>query len=124
MIWNLGSINADNFYRVPHLAGAGETLAATAFQQGLGGKGANTSVAAARAAARVAHIGAVGADGRWAVDRLLEYGVDTPHIAQVGGPTGHANICVDDAGENNMQGLWGCGWCMPLPPLMRMRLLR
>ncbi len=47
----------------------------------LGGKGANMSVAAARAAARVHHIGAVGADGRWAVERLLEYGVDTRNIA-------------------------------------------
>ncbi|NNE54331.1 MAG: ribokinase [Sulfitobacter sp.] len=102
MIWNLGSINADNFYFVPHLPAPGETLAATAFQQGLGGKGANMSVAAARAAARVQHIGAVGRDGRWARDRLLEYGVEVQHIAVVGAPTGHANICVDGAGENNI----------------------
>ena len=50
-IYNLGSINADNVYRVPHLPGPGETLAATEVRQGLGGKGANMSVAAARAAA-------------------------------------------------------------------------
>jgi ribokinase len=102
MIWNLGSINADNFYRVPHLPKPGETLAATGFDRGLGGKGANMSVAAARAAARVMHIGAVGADGAWAKDRLLEYGVDTQHISVVAPPTGHANICVDPAGENNI----------------------
>lgn len=101
-IYNLGSINADNVYRVPHLPGPGETLAATGVSQGLGGKGANMSVAAARAAARVVHIGAVGADGRWAADRLLEYGVDTRHIAQVTQLTGHANICVDAAGENSI----------------------
>ncbi|WP_227269182.1 ribokinase [Roseobacter weihaiensis] len=99
-IYNLGSINADNVYRVPHLVAPGETLAATALTRGLGGKGANMSVAAARAAARVVHIGAVGSDGRWASDRLMEYGVDTRHIAQVSAPTGHANICVDAAGEN------------------------
>ncbi len=102
MIWNLGSINADNFYRVPHLPEPGETLAATGFDRGLGGKGANMSVAAARAAARVMHIGAVGADGAWAKDRLLEYGVDTQHISAVAAPTGHANICVDPAGENSI----------------------
>jgi len=102
MIWNLGSINADNFYRVPHLPEPGETLAATGFDRGLGGKGANMSVAAARAAARVVHIGAVGADGGWAKDRLLEYGVDTQHISEVDTPTGHANICVDPAGENSI----------------------
>ena len=102
MIWNLGSINVDNFYSVPHLPGPGETLAAQTFSQGLGGKGANISIAAARAGARVCHIGAVGKDGKWAVERLLEYGVDTPHISLLETATGHANICVDEAGENNI----------------------
>ncbi len=102
MIWNLGSINLDNFYQLPHLPGAGETIAATDYRQGLGGKGANMSVAAARAAARVMHIGAVGADGIWARDRLLEYGVEVQHIAKVSAATGHANINVDASGENNI----------------------
>lgn len=102
MIWNLGSINIDNFYEVPHLPGPGETLAARSFGFGLGGKGANMSVAAARGAARVSHIGAVGAEGRWTRERLMEYGVDIRHIAEVQTPTGHANIVVDDQGENNI----------------------
>ena len=100
MIWNLGSINADNFYQLPHLPTPGETLAATRYHQGLGGKGANMSVAAARAGARVMHIGAVGPDGGWALERLLEYGVDTPHVTVVETATGHANISVDESGEN------------------------
>ncbi|WP_299349103.1 ribokinase [uncultured Shimia sp.] len=100
-IYNLGSINADYFYRVPHLPSAGETLAATSVLRGLGGKGTNMSVAAARAAARTIHIGAVGEDGRWATDRLLEYGVDTRHITTLPDtPTGHAIINVEDSGEN------------------------
>ena len=102
MIWNLGSINADNFYQVPHLPGPGETLGALSYHQGLGGKGANMSVAAARAAARVMHIGAVGPDGGWARTRLLEYGVEVQHIASVEAATGHANIQVDPEGENNI----------------------
>jgi len=102
MIWNLGSINIDNFYEVPHLPLPGETLAATGFGFGLGGKGANMSVAAARAAARVSHIGAVGANGRWTRERLMEYGVDVPHIAQLDTPTGHANIVIDRQGENSI----------------------
>lgn len=101
-IFNLGSINADLVYRVPHLPGPGETLAARDMTRGLGGKGANMSVAAARAAARAVHIGAVGSDGGWAVERLLEYGVDTRHISTVAEPTGHAVIAVDDAGENQI----------------------
>lgn len=102
MIWNLGSINVDNIYALDHLPIAGETIAADRFSRGLGGKGANMSVAAARAAGRVAHIGAVGSDGKWTVDRLLEYGVDTRHIAQVDVATGHAIINVDLKGENNI----------------------
>lgn len=99
-IWNLGSINADMVYALPHLPAPGETLAASGLQRFLGGKGANMSVAAARAGAHVRHIGAVGADGLWARDRLTEYGVDTRHIAQVDQPTGHAIIAVDAQGEN------------------------
>lgn len=100
-IYNLGSINADYVYQVPHLPGPGETLAANQMHRGLGGKGANMSVAASRAAALVSHIGAVGTDGSWARQRLLEYGVDTRHIAVLEKvPTGHAVINVDQSGEN------------------------
>lgn len=99
-VFNLGSINADLFYQVPHLLVPGETLASTDHSRGLGGKGANMSVAIARAAARAVHIGAIGPDGRWAVERMLEYGVDTRHIAETDTPTGHAIIMVDDQGEN------------------------
>lgn len=99
-VYNLGSINADLFYRVPHLIAPGETLASTEHSRGLGGKGANMSVAIARGAARAVHIGAVGADGRWAVERLMEYGVDTRNIVELHVPTGHAVIMIDDHGEN------------------------
>lgn len=99
-IYNLGSINADFFYDVPHIPAPGETLTCAGLQTGLGGKGSNMSVAAARAAARVMHIGAVGEDGTWARDRLLEYGVDTRHIHVVEGHTGHAIIAVAADGEN------------------------
>lgn len=102
MIWNLGSINIDNFYEVPHLPSPGETLAALSYGFGLGGKGANMSVAAARAAARISHIGAIGPDGLWTRERLMEYGVDTPHITQIEVPTGHANIVIDREGENSI----------------------
>jgi ribokinase len=99
-LYNLGSINVDHVYRVPHIPQPGETLASDSLSTGLGGKGANMSVAAARAAAHVVHIGAVGPDGGWARDRLLEYGVDTRHIVDVDTPTGHAIIAVADDGEN------------------------
>lgn len=101
-IWNLGSINADFVYSVPHIPAPGETLASTGRDMFLGGKGANMSVAAARAGAHVRHIGAVGRDGRWAVERLLEYGVDTRSIAEIETETAQAIIAVDAAGENSI----------------------
>ncbi len=101
-IWNLGSINADFVYSVPHIPAPGETLASTGLQVFLGGKGANMSVAAARAAAQVNHIGAVGRDGRWAVERLLEYGVDTRNIAELDVETSQAIIAVAADGENTI----------------------
>lgn len=101
-IWNLGSINADMVYALPHMPAPGETLAADSLDQGLGGKGANMSVAAARAGSHCCHIGAVGPEGKWAVERLTEYGVDTRHIVTGNVPTGHAIIAVDTAGENSI----------------------
>ena len=101
-IWNLGSINADMVYALPHMPAPGETLAADSLDQGLGGKGANMSVAAARAGSHCCHIGAVGPEGKWAVDRLTEYGVDTRHVVTGDVPTGHAIIAVDKAGENSI----------------------
>ena len=99
-VYNLGSINADHFYAVPHLPTPGETLAATEIRTGLGGKGANQSVAAAKAGATVHHIGAVGGDGAWARDRLTSYGVSVDHVVTSPEPTGHAIINVATDGEN------------------------
>jgi ribokinase len=101
-IFNLGSINADYFYAVPHIPHPGETLEATHMSRGLGGKGANMSVAAVRAGSDVFHIGAVGADGDWAKSRLAEYGVNTKHITSAISATGHAIITVAADGENSI----------------------
>lgn len=99
-IWNFGSINADTFYRVPHILAAGETLSAREVFTGLGGKGANQSAAAAKAGGRVHHLGAVGRDGLWARDRLAAFGVGTGGIRIVDEPTGHAIVMTADDGEN------------------------
>ena len=99
-VFNLGSINVDHFYQVPHLPSPGETLAATSFQTGLGGKGANQSVAASLAGSAVVHIGAVGKDGAWATERLAAFGVDVTHVIKANAPTAHAIINIDTKGEN------------------------
>ncbi|EFL88164.1 ribokinase [Ahrensia sp. R2A130] len=100
-IYNIGSINIDTTFRVPHLPAPGETIAATSVTRQLGGKGANQSVAIARAGAAVVHIGAVGTDGRPQLAQMQSFGVDTKHIAVLDNIlTGQAIIQVDDAGEN------------------------
>lgn len=99
-VWNLGSINIDQVYSVPHIPAPGETLAATERAEFLGGKGANMSVALARAGSRVHHIGAIGSDGVWTGERLLEYGVETQHIAVLEMKTSQAIIAVAADGEN------------------------
>lgn len=101
-IWNLGSINIDHVYRVPHLPAPGETLSALDYSQGLGGKGANQSVAAARAGAICHHIGAIGPGSDWVLDELAGYGVDLAHVTVGRVPTGHAIINVDPQAENSI----------------------
>ncbi len=101
-VWNLGSINVDLFYRLPHLPRPGETLPASSHQTGLGGKGANQSVAIARAGADVKHVGMIGADNAWVLDRLAGYGVDVSHVGRAQAATGHAIILVDEFGENSI----------------------
>lgn len=99
-IFNLGSINTDHFYRLPHLPAPGETLAALGYARGLGGKGANQSVAVARAGGKVCHVGAIGPEGNWMSDRMEALGVDCTHVARIETVSGHAIINTDPSGEN------------------------
>ena len=99
-ICNFGSLNIDYVYRVAHIVQPGETIGGQSFEVFAGGKGANQSVALARAGASVAHAGRVGEDGRWLVEKLADLGVETRHIHVGDGRTGHAIIQVDDNGQN------------------------
>lgn len=101
-VLNFGSINIDHVYRVPHLVRPGETLSARSYTINPGGKGANQSAAIAQAGASVFHAGKVGQDGRWMVDMLDEFGVDTRFVQVGEAATGHAIIQVDDEGENSI----------------------
>ncbi|QBX35797.1 ribokinase [Paracoccus liaowanqingii] len=100
-IWNLGSINIDHVYHLDSLPRPGETLASRAYAQGLGGKGANQSIAAARAGAVTHHLGAMGAGDPWVAERMAAAGVDGTGIARLAGEvTGHAVILLDRDAEN------------------------
>lgn len=95
-----GSINIDQVYRVPHLVRPGETLSSVSLSTVLGGKGANQSVALARAGATVAHVGRIGSADAQLLTTLSEAGVDVGGVERVDAVSGHAIIQVDDAGEN------------------------
>ena len=99
-ILNVGSLNIDYVYQVPHFVQPGETLSSTGYARHPGGKGLNQSIALARAGAVVHHVGHVGADGAWLVDFLKSEGAGTSHLTEVDGPTGHAIIQVNAEGQN------------------------
>lgn len=100
-IVNVGSINWDRIYRVPHFPAPGETLSARSAAVGLGGKGLNQSVAILRSGGRVVHLGAIGGDDVAMLDALGKLGLDLSALERLAGvETGSALILVDDAGEN------------------------
>jgi len=101
-ILNVGSLNIDHVYRVPHVVRPGETLSSLSYQRFAGGKGFNQSIALARAGANVSHAGRIGSDGVWLRDLLAEAGAAVTHLQVVDAPTGHAIITVTPDGQNSI----------------------
>lgn len=99
-IFNFGSINIDHVYDVPHFVRPGETLTSNHYQKILGGKGANQSIALARANCNVQHVGAISEDDDNLLNELEQAGVNTRHIARLAQPSGHAIIQVNQEAEN------------------------
>ena len=99
----VGSVNADLVVSVAELPRPGETVTGGTFARHGGGKGANQAVAAARAGARVAMVGAVGADdlGDEALRELAAEGIDVAAVARLDGvPTAWRRSWSTSAGEN------------------------
>lgn len=101
-VLNFGSLNVDHVYRVHHIAKPGETVPSREYRRFAGGKGANQSVALARAGAAVAHAGCIGPEGLWLRDRLAAEGVGVDDIRVLDGAGGHAIIQVADDGQNSI----------------------
>lgn len=101
----VGSINVDLTVFGSPLPRPGETVTVDAFSMGLGGKGANQALAAARAGAATAMVGAVGDDlfRTLTLEALTAEGVDTGAVSVLPGPTGVAHIRVDArTGQNDI----------------------
>jgi ribokinase len=104
MISVFGSANMDLVAYVSQAPKRGETVTGRGFRTIPGGKGANQAIAASRAGAVVAFLGAVGDDGFGAEMRttLAAAGVEVAQLRQVPGPSGIAHIVVDDEGGNSI----------------------
>ncbi|KAJ7779246.1 Ribokinase-like protein [Mycena metata] len=126
-----GSINVDEFFQVKDIVRPGETISSDNLVKRLGGKGANQSVAVARAGGIVELVGAVGQDGVWVRDELNETGVGVGAVsitevckrkglrlassASLQENTGRAIIQVTDLGENSIILFKGANYAS-LPP--------
>ncbi len=99
-VLNFGSLNIDFVYKVRHTVRPGETLSSKDLMIHAGGKGANQSAALAKAGIPVFHAGKIGNDGRWLLEKLKKFGVNTDLVTVSDGKTGNAIIQVSDNGEN------------------------
>ena len=101
-VFNFGSINIDHIYKVPHFVRPGETLTSESLTTVLGGKGANQSVALARAGVKVQHIGRLNSADEWAFNVLIQSKVNTDFVERCDQASGHAIIQVQTDGENSI----------------------
>jgi len=108
----VASFNADLVSRVPRPIARGETLLASGFDIGPGGKGSNAAVACARQGAKVAVVARIGDDefGRIALDLWQTEGIATEWVDIAAGErSGVAQILVYDDGDNSIAVAVGAG---------------
>jgi ribokinase len=97
---NFGSINIDHVYQVDHFVQPGETLASSDYQCLLGGKGANQSIALARAGTDVRHVGKIHESDSSFKQTMIRDGINCKHVQCTETPSGHAIIQVTPSAEN------------------------
>ena len=97
-----GSLNIDLIFTVDHIVLPGETIASSTLEKSAGGKGANQAAALAKAGMDVYMAGKIGADGRFLLELLGSYGVNTEKVAVYPGATGQALIQVEKSGQNSI----------------------
>ncbi|MGG1674804.1 ribokinase [Neobacillus sp. NRS-1170] len=99
----IGSNNVDLISYIDKMPKEGETLEASDFKIGCGGKGANQAVAAAKMGSKVMMVTKVGDDlfADNTIQNLESYGIDTEFTSKVPGtPSGVALIFVDQESRN------------------------
>jgi ribokinase len=97
----VGNVCIDTTFRLDRFPRPGETLNADSHADGIGGKGANQAVAAARTGAPVDFLAATGRDLAAATIReQLSQEFDTGLMPAIDLPTDRSTIMVDADGEN------------------------
>jgi ribokinase len=97
----VGNICLDTTFGLPHLPQPGETVNGRLTAEGLGGKGANQAVAAARVGADVRFHAAIGSDA--VAEQLIEtlvQDLSAQDLVRTENATDRSTILVDLAGEN------------------------
>ncbi|MER8423505.1 ribokinase [Mesorhizobium sp. M0923] len=97
----VGNACVDTMFRVGRFPAVGETLNAVSYADGLGGKGANQAVAAARTGAEVTFWTALGKDreGAW-IRSWLDSELSDLEVSEFELPSDRSTIVVDGGGEN------------------------
>ena len=116
---NFGSINIDHVYQVDHFVQPGETLSSTHYQQLLGGKGANQSIALAKAGSDVRHVGKIHELDSHFKQTMIKQGIDCKYVSCTDIPTGHAIIQVAKTGENAIVLFGGANQALDEQDVMR-----
>ena len=100
----VGSANLDLVATTARAPAPGETVLGRSYAEHAGGKGLNQAVAAARAGAETAFIGAVGQDrmGDALAAIMAEAGISGRLLRRSDEPTGQAFIVVDSRAENTI----------------------
>lgn len=105
-----GSINIDVTAYLDRLPNPGETLHGRSYRLGLGGKGANQAVAAAKLGSGVSLIGRIGTDdfGSAAQSEITSFGLDMTYVRRDRtSQTGIAIINVGESGQNTIAVIGG-----------------
>lgn len=101
-ILNFGSINIDNFFSVDHIVRPGETIDSKLYEEKIGGKGLNQSIALAKVSNNVFHAGKLNRKDSFILEHLKDNNVDTRYIRRTDALTGSAFIQLDKNGENSI----------------------
>ncbi len=101
-VYNFGSINVDEVYRVNTIVKPGETISSYGVHRTYGGKGLNQSIACARAGLETVHIGYINEKENEIIDYLNRESIETKYITKSEVDTGKAFIQLSDSGENSI----------------------